>query len=170
MNAQDIGRLRSALALAMRAESDGASFYRMAAKSVSDTKGQSVLEELALEEDKHFGYLKRHYDQLGESGNWQDFALDTPRARAGLDAIFSKELTERVASAQFEMTALSVGIKLELESECYYRDQAKQETLAEVKRFWTALADWEKLHYQALLEQYDGLKESYWNAQGFAPF
>jgi rubrerythrin len=68
------------------------------------------------------------------------------------------------------MSALSIGIQLELASMNYYREQAEKASNPDVSGFYTELADWETGHYNALLRQQEMLKEDFWAKGGFAPF
>jgi rubrerythrin len=68
------------------------------------------------------------------------------------------------------MSALSIGIQLELSSEQFYRQEAEAAEDPAVVKFFTELAEWESGHYHALLKQQESLKEEYWSKGGFAPF
>ena len=96
--------------------------------------------------------------------------LGTPTALSGKNPIFSDRIKERIADAHYEMSALSIGIQLELDSEKYYSTQAEKVSDPEVSKFYTALAEWESNHYHTLLAQQESLKEGYWAAGGFQPF
>ena len=68
------------------------------------------------------------------------------------------------------MSALSIGIQLELDAMNFYKAQADAAEDDVVRGFFHELAEWETGHYQALLTQQGELKEDYWAAGGFAPF
>jgi rubrerythrin len=69
-----------------------------------------------------------------------------------------------------EMSALSIGIQLELNAINFYKTQATEIDNQEVKKFFRELVDWETGHYHALLRQQESLKEDYWSSAGFSPF
>lgn len=164
-------RIIAGLEQAMRTETDGHHFYLMAARATSDDKGQEIFELLAKEELDHLRFLGHQKKSLVESGVVDTQAQLGPQADlSGPNPIFSERLRDRAGEAHFEMSALSIGIQLEINSEKYYRSQAEQAPDADVKAFFDRLAHWEAGHYQALLRQQEGLKEDYWAAGGFSPF
>lgn len=164
-------RITAGLLAAMKAEAEGHHFYRMAAHSTIDLQGQRVFDQLAQEELQHLNFLRAQYQAVLAQGH-PDAAitLGQPQSFAGASPIFSPSLRARIADAHFEMTALSVGIQLELTAERYYEEQAKTAEDDTVQRFYRELAAWEAGHYQTLLVQQDALKDDYWTASGFAPF
>jgi bacterioferritin (cytochrome b1) len=89
---------------------------------------------------------------------------------AGDSPIFSPALKARIGEAHIEMTALSVGLQIELASVERYRRLADTADTAELKEFFAALAHWEEGHADALGRQSRNLLESYWNEARFAPF
>jgi len=171
MTNEPITKPADALQTAMRAEHEGHHFYRMAAAATADPKGRETFERLAREELGHLTFLKNQYRSLMETGK-ADPGLDPgPKAEfIGANPIFSEELRARVDQAHFEMTALSVGIQLELNAIRYYTQASEEASDPVVKRFFGELAEWEKGHYNALLTQQETLKTEYWARNHFAPF
>ena len=68
------------------------------------------------------------------------------------------------------MTALAVGMQLELTAEKFYAKCAAESDDPLAKKFFQELAEWEAGHYAALARQQEELKEDYWSGGGFAPF
>ncbi|MFC1654781.1 ferritin family protein [Myxococcota bacterium] len=166
-----IKRVTEGLQTAIRTESDGYHFYTMAAISVQDPKGKEVFTRLAQDELSHLRFLNHQYQSFMENGKPDEQAQLGPRAEwAGDNPIFSEKIHKRLDDAHFEMSALSIGIQLELTSEQFYRAEARAAKDPAVKKFYTELADWESDHYHALLKQQESLKEDYWAKGGFAPF
>ncbi len=164
-------RIAEGLAKAIQTEFDGHNFYLMAAKSTEDEQGRQVFEQLAQEEMAHLRFLelqKRSYERTGKAD--PEAKLGAPMDLSGENPIFSPRIKDRLGEAHFEMSALSIGIQLEINSETYYREQAENSQDPVVKAFYTDLADWESGHYHALLRQQEALKEDFWAASGFAPF
>ena len=160
--------IESALQKAIEAETAGEHFYRMAAKSTRDAKGREVFERLADEEKCHFEYLRDACRSVREGGS---IGVQVGKA-AALDAedpIFSPELRRRIGEAHYEMSALSVGIQLELNARNFYKESADRAADAGVRAFFAELARWETVHYEGLLRQNEALKEGYWAEAGFAP-
>jgi hypothetical protein len=156
---------------AIQAERDGHSFYAMAATSSQDPKAKEVFAQLADEELDHMSFLTRHYESVLKTGKPDASARLGPRADlSGAWPIFSDGIKTRIKDAHFEMSALSIGIQLELDAQKFYRAQADASGDPIAKQFYTELADWESGHYQALLTQQEELKQDYWAESGFAAF
>lgn len=164
-------RVAKELEQAIKAEFDGHNFYLMAARSTQDPKGREIFEQLATEELGHLRFLdaqKRSYQSTGRAD--PKAVLGTPMDLSGESPIFSPQLKERIQDAHFEMSALSIGIQLEHNSEKHYREQSEKATDPEIKSFFARLAEWEAGHYHALLRQQEELKEDFWSEGGFAPW
>lgn len=156
---------------AMRAEHEGQYFYLMAAQSTQDPKGREIFKRLAKEEQDHFDFLKAQYESVLRTGKPDvNLKLGPKSDLTGPNPIFSDALRSRIAEADYEMTALAVGIQLELTAEKYYSKAAQEASDSHVKSFFEELAQWESGHYHALLSQQEDLKEDYWSAGHFAPF
>ena len=156
---------------AMRAEHEGFHFYAMAARNTEDEKGREVFNKLADDEREHLEFLRRQYAALRENGvPDHEASLGEKLTLAGPSPIFSEGLKRRVKDAHFEMTALSIGIQLELDAVKHYKKLADDAEDEFVKKFFLELSEWESGHYQALLDQQETLKGDYWSANGFSPF
>lgn len=156
---------------AIRTETDGHHFYLMAAKTVGDPKGRAVFSSLAEDELAHLQFLSKQHDAISATGKVDpNIMLGKPSAISHSDPIFSDEIRMRINAAHFEMSALSIGIQLEINSESHYRRLAESVRHAELKKFYLELAEWESGHYQRLLHQQNSLKEDYWSSGGFTPF
>ena len=159
------------LKTAIRNENDGYHFYSMAAQSIQDEKGRQVFAQLAEEELGHRQFLQAQYRSFLEKGQADPNTVLKQRSEwPGENPIFSEKLKQRIGEAHFEMTALAVGIQLEISSQQYYQAQSDQATEPTVKAFFHELAHWESYHYQTLLKQQEALREDYWSQGGFAPF
>lgn len=164
-------KLTEGLMEAIKAERDGYSFYMMAAGGTGDPKGKEVFETLAREELDHMNFLRQQYDAILKTGRPDmNIKLGPRKDLTGISPIFSERLKSRIKDAHIEMSALSIGIQLELDAIKFYKEQARTSTDPDVTGFFNELADWETGHYNALWEQQQALKEDYWSAGGFAPF
>jgi len=163
--------IKDALTKAIEAEWEGYNFYSMASHSCVDKKGKEVFETLAQEELHHVNFLRHQHKSIIEIGKTDpDFKLV---AKVMLDIenpIFSDEIKSRIDDAHFEMTALAVGIQLELSAMEFYKKAAIETTDEYAKSFFTNLAEWETSHYESLLRQQTILKDEYWSNNNFAPF
>ena len=156
---------------AVMSEKDGQNFYLMAASNTLDEKGREVFHTLAKEEAEHVRYLLAQYKAIMDSGK-PDETLKLPKRHVltGDSPIFSDSLKSRIKDAHMEMSALSIGIQLELGAIQFYRSQADLAKDQFIKDFYMELVEWEQAHYQALLAQQQSLKEDYWQSSGFSPY
>jgi rubrerythrin len=122
-------RISEGLVKAIQLEVDGQNFYRMAAKSTADPKGREVFERLAREEEEHERFLKTQYKSISETGvPSKEVRLGSPADLSGISPIFSDQIQTRLGEAHYEMSALSIGIQLELASIQFYKGEAKAVT------------------------------------------
>ena len=163
-------KILAALQTAMEAEMTGHHFYNNAAATTADPQGKETFKRLAEEELLHFNYLKKQYGSVLKTG---DFNFSTPLAEnfdteAG-GPIFSSQLKARIKQSHFEISALSVGMQLELNAVNFYRQCAEESDNAEVKAFFNQLVKWEQGHYDGFSQELSLLKEDYWQANNFVP-
>ena len=163
-------RIIEGLKKAMQAEVDGHNFYKMAANSTEDEMGKETFNSLAEDEVEHFKFLKAQYDSFKANGKPDTKAKLTRPSELAESPIFSENFKERLHDAHYEMTALSVGIQLELSSIQFYKSESEKARDATVRRFYKELADWETEHHRRLLKQQQELTEDYWQAGNFYPF
>ena len=156
---------------AIKAENDGYHFYSMAAGNTTDAKGREVFKTLAAEEQDHIRFLKAQVESVLKTGQVDTNVKLGPKADlSDASPIFSDDIRKNIGQADREMSALSIGIQLELSAVNYYKEQAEAAGEGPVREFYGELADWELGHYYALLRQEELLKDEYWTAAGFEPF
>jgi len=158
------------LKTAIEAELTGHEFYKNAAKTTSDPVGKETFSRMAEEEIRHFNYLRHQYESVMEKGEY-DLTKNLLK-KDHTDAkspIFSDEIKRRVKDSHFEVSALTIGMKLELDAMRFYRTCAEKADSQDVKAFYNELADWENDHYHAFEQQLDELKEDYFQANNFVP-
>jgi rubrerythrin len=158
------------LKMAMEAELTGHQFYKAASKNTKDPKGKETFSRMADEEMGHFNYLRHQYQSLLKSGEY-DFKrkLNKSRRKSGSSPIFSKEIRNRIKTSHFEISALTIGMKLEMEAAGFYRKCAAKAATPAEKKFYKELAEWEQGHFQAFKNELDLLKEDYFAANHFVP-
>jgi rubrerythrin len=155
---------------AMEAELTGYNFYKNAAKNTSDEGGKETFSTMAEEEMGHFNFLRHQYSHVLEKGEYDLSKQLTKKGYKNADSpIFSNEIRKRIKDAHFEVSALTIGMKLELDAMNFYRSRAKESQDGAVKTFYNELADWEEEHYRAFSKALEGLKESYFEANNFVP-
>lgn len=160
---------KEALQTAIKGEIEGRELYRAAAEKTGDKKAKEVFTMLAQEEQRHLDTLVKVAEEYDEG---KDISVpDLPAPAFFEDAespIFSREFKNKVAD--FDMSALSIGIKLELESEKFYRDTAENTKMEQIRNLFTRLADWERGHYNNLQKQIGFLNSYYTNKYSFFRF
>lgn len=159
-----------ALKTALEAELTGHEFYKNAASNTKDPMGKKTFSRMAEEEMGHFNYLRHQYQAVLETGNY-DFSKKLAKgdpAHAG-NPIFSEELRARIKDSHFEVSALTIGMKLEMEAVKYYTTCADAARSPEAKQLYGRLADWERDHFLAFKRQLEILKEEYFQANHFIP-
>jgi rubrerythrin len=158
------------LKTAIEAEATGYTFYKNAAATTSDPKGKEAFAHMAEEEMNHLNYLKLQYQSVLEKGDYDFSTHLAKKKRQHADSpIFSDEIRDRIKDAHFEVSALTIGMKLELDAMKYYRSCAKKAHSEDAKRFFNELADWEEDHYLAFEHQLNHLKDEYFIANNFVP-
>jgi rubrerythrin len=156
------------LKIAMEAELTGHQFYKAAYKNTKDPKGKDTFSRMADEEMGHFNYLRHQYQSILKSGKY-DFTKKLLKSRKESGPIFSKEIRNRIKTSHFEVSALTIGMKLEMEAAGFYRKCAAQAATPAAKKFYTELAEWEQGHYDSFKNQLELLKEEYYAANHFVP-
>ena len=122
---ESLKRITDGLGKAMQAEHEGHHFYKMAAQNTQDEKGRKIFLQLADEEMDHFNFLKTQYRSILETGKLdENIKLGKAKAFTGEHPIFSDEIKNRIGSAHYEMTAISIGIQLELSAVTFYTAEA----------------------------------------------
>jgi len=158
------------LKTAMETELTGLNFYKNASENISDPKGKEAFLRMANEEMAHFKYLRRQYQSILETGDF-DFAGSFVKVSHEQtdNPIFSQAIKDRIKECHFEVSVLTIGMKLELDAIHFYHTCAEKAATPEEKQFYKDLADWETTHYDAFEWELNHLKEDYWQANNFVP-
>ena len=155
---------------AILAEQTGMQFYENASANTADPQGKTVFQALARDEEKHREFLRRQYANIINGTPVESLAVEAAFDLSGPTPIFSPALKKRIGEAHWEMTALSVGLQLEISSVEHYRRLAGEAGPGPVHDFFETLARWEETHADALRRQSKNLLDDYWSAGRFAPF
>jgi rubrerythrin len=163
-------KILKGLKTAMEAEIFGHNFYKNASRNTTDSLGRETLARMAEEELEHFNYLRTQYKSVMKKGDYtfSPNLVLVHRKQPG-NPIFSDEIIKQVKDSHFEVSVLSIGMKLELEAVNFYRQCARQAYGEEARQFYNGLAEWEEDHYRAFEQQLDQMKEDYFQANNFVP-
>jgi rubrerythrin len=158
------------LRTAIEAELTGYNFYQNAAQTTSDPQGQETFRRLSEEEIGHFHYLRHQYKSVLEKGAY-DFSkqLLKPAHQETGHPIFSAAIKERIKESHFEVSVLSIAMKLEMDAANFYRTCAQKSQDPQVKKFYSELAEWEDEHFKTFEQELEALKEEYFQANNFIP-
>lgn len=163
--------LLAALKKALEAEMTGHQFYLHAAEATDDPQGKATFTRMAREELEHFHTLKSQYAAVQDNGHMDKVRvlLDVPDPES-TSPIFSPQFRERVGQQHFEMSALSVGMQLELNAIKHYQQCVDESEDDDVKTFFSQLVEWEQGHYDGFAEELEQLREDYWRENDFLPY
>lgn len=163
--------IKEALKVAIKGEIEGRELYKVLAEKTDDPEAKIIFENLAKEEDSHFQALKTVSQTLVDSEEFVMPKLEKLVTFENVDSpIFSKSFKTRVKEKHFEMSALSIAMKLELDSTNFYKKMADEAPNNDLKIFFQTLSDWEKGHYDAISKQIKALEDEYFEKNNFAPF
>ena len=151
----------------MEIELNGINLYRSASEKTDDPKAKEVFNFLAEEEAKHYGYLKKAYDEA-EANKEIEVNISLPETT--FDRIFSDDFLKKLKGKNFEFSVISTGMILEKNSVLFYSEQANKATDPNVKHLFEELAKWEEGHLNMLTKEYNNIKEKFWEDNRFAPF
>ncbi|MFO7801217.1 MAG: ferritin family protein [Desulfovermiculus sp.] len=153
--------IQNALQEAIKGEIEGRELYKAAAEKTEDPKAKEVFRMLADEEQGHHDTLVQMAKDYAQGKELNTPQLETPtKFEDAKSPIFTREFKDKVSD--FDMTAMSIGIKLELESEKFYREMAEKAQEKKAQELFNRLADWERGHYNYLQSQI-GFFESYYS-------
>lgn len=158
------------LKTAIEAELTGYNFYKQASESIQDPGGKEAFGRMAEEEKGHYRFLRHQYNAVLKKGGF-DFSKELIKKvyNHKENPIFSQDIKDRIKESHFEVSALTIGMKLELEALQFYRSWARKVDSKEAKAFFLELAQWEEDHYLAFERELDMLKEDYFTMNNFVP-
>ena len=149
-------QILNALSTGISSEIAAYVFYLEASKKPEAEKFRKVLEDLALEEKKHFQILERQHHSLVTSEQWISLA-DVLKGE-GLPEINEEmadvhlELIDEVKVAKSAREILDIAYRLEEDAYKLFSEQAHQTDSPEAKKIFTELSKFEKGHMKQVKE------------------
>ncbi|MFU2157730.1 MULTISPECIES: ferritin family protein [Caldisericum] len=156
------------LKAAMEVELDGINLYKTAAEKTEDRQAKEVFLFLAQEEGKHYRYLKELHDAIKNKTNFDVNSI--PKPSLTFKRIFSEDFLNNLKGKNYEFSAISTGMILEKNSILFYKEQAEKAHDPKVKYLFEELMKWEEEHLNMLTNEYNDLKERFWQVNDFSPF
>lgn len=143
-------------------EVEGYQFYKMYSEKVNNKDIADTFMDIANEELSHIEYLKNLMNNSKEE-NLKMAQMEVPEP--GIFK-FSSMTPDELSLA---VTAFSIAMKMEEDSQKFYDDAAKNAETEEEKALYEKLRDWEISHRDQFEKQYETLKEEWWADNDFAP-
>jgi rubrerythrin len=148
-------QLLKVLKEAVNVEMDGYHFYNSAAARTKDSKGKAVFSSLAQDELDHRNVLLGLHKAIKDR---TDFKLERKRYKSKVtkrskSPIFSAGFKKKIKEDHFELSALRIGQLLERSSQEFYIKHAKRSNNRDLRSLFNFLAEWEKDHLKALIQQ-----------------
>jgi len=128
---------------AMQMELDGAKLYRQLADASRDSGMKSILEQLARDEDKHYGMLKR----MSESGEME---MSETTVLSDAMNIFAKVTVADMDLGGEQVDVYRRAAEIEKRSEDFYLEKADEVEQEGQKQLLLRIADEEKRHRHLL--------------------
>jgi Fur family transcriptional regulator, ferric uptake regulator len=148
---------RDALRMAIATERSGLEFYTRAAGMTKDSRGRTVFERLAGEEQEHLSTLEKRYQELMAQDpqlEGRPTFLFFKGAASGLFAAGADELRKGVNDQQ----ALLIGIRCERGSHEFFKRYGERFEDSEGKQVFLEFADEERAHRDLLIREYRALR------------
>jgi len=147
-----------ALQVAMDTEKKGYTFYKIAAKSSKDPKGQEVFEHLACDEIEHMGVIATIFESLTNNEPWMTYEEafakygETPK-----DKIIFPDVPEETQEGFDDLKALEEALEFEKKAVQFYTKQAEEAEGEKAKAFYQSLIEIEEGHVQIIQAELDSL-------------
>jgi len=146
----------SALTAGIQAEVASYVFYLEASKKNTTAQIKETLQQLALEEKKHFQILERQYDSLVRSEKWITTAdilkqEGLPEITEEMSAAH-RSLLDEVANAESLLAVLNIAYRLEVEARDLYQSLIDKVESPEGKKMFEQLVKLEEGHMRVITE------------------
>ncbi len=147
-----------ALQIALDTEKKGYLFYKVAAKSSKDPKGQEVFEHLAKDEIEHMGVIATVFESLTNNEPWMTYAeaVEKYGATPGEKIIFP-DVPEEAQEDFDDLRALEEALEFEKKAVQFYTAQAAEAGTENARAFYQSLIEIEAGHVQIIQAELDSL-------------
>ncbi len=125
-------------------------FYRRASKMIDDEVVRKVLDDLAMDEKKHFLQLEDAYDKNVRSEMWAPYKdIMTRDGLPDIDELMQgthKELLGKIPNLKSMKDVLEIALTLEKEAADLYRNASSKAKDPEIRKIFDHLVAFEKVH------------------------
>jgi rubrerythrin len=125
-------------------------FYRRASKMIDDEVVRKVLDDLAMDEKKHFLQLEDAYDKNVRSEMWAPYKdIMTRDGLPDIDELMQgthKELLGKIPNLKSMKDVLEIALTLEKEAADLYRNASSKAKEPDIKKIFDHLVAFEKVH------------------------
>lgn len=146
-------------------EIEGYEFYRMAGDKIENGENRDIFYEISKEEKKHAQWLQNVYKQLTKSEILDMAFLENPPSPEIYN--WSKLNIDMTNTA---VSVFGIAVQMEKDSVDFYENAMQDVEDEKLKKLYQTLINWEKMHLEQFLNQYNIYKEMWWSSQEFAPF
>jgi len=131
-------------------------FYIEAAKNPKSVEFKKILEDLALEEKRHFHILERQHHSLIKSEQWISLAdllkeKDLPEISEEMSSTH-QTLIDQVRKANTAKEILDIAYQLEMDARDLFAAQVERAKSPEGKKIFTELSKFEATHMRKIDE------------------
>ncbi|MBT9130039.1 MAG: hypothetical protein DDT42_00363 [candidate division WS2 bacterium] len=149
---------------AMEIELTGMSFYNLAAEKSTILQTREVFLSLAKDETQHLSWLVSEAKNYFKSGYYPaPTAFKSP-------GTFPEIIPTQSIDADFEISALNIGLLLEKNSIEFYRKALTNSKNESSNTLYLKLISWEEKHFNLLQKELEVIRREYWEKAQFQPF
>ena len=142
---------RERIDFALRTESDGHAFYKVAAKKTAHKLARAAFELLGKEELRHVALIEALDKRLAGEGDAPDVELvDRGNLESGLKSIYESASEETIEDEMDPAEAYATAIELEKRITSLYAQYANEAEDDAAKRLFAVLEKEEELHLSLL--------------------
>lgn len=148
-------------------EVEGYEFYKLAMSQAKNDDVRAAFENLANEELKHVQWLTELFEKL-KDGKDDSYKLATMPELPQM-GIFKWDNIDR-NNAGLAVSVFGIGMQMEEASVKFYKEASEKTNIADARKLYNILAEWEQVHYEQFAKEYESLKKEWWSDQSYAPF
>jgi rubrerythrin len=148
-------------------EVEGYEFYKMAAAKAPTVDSRRAFMEIAEEELKHITWLREMFVAIKNEASDEFNIANVVEAHS--PNLFNWKNIDR-ETAQIAVSVFGIGIQMERAAVEFYKKASEESNITEAKDLYKILTAWEQVHMSEFSNQYEKLKEEWWNDQEYAPF